>query len=239
MVCEQSGVVNMQRSRVAIYFLAEPGSPLATFGDDVLSARWHPTGMSQEHWKACVADPAVYGFHATIKAPFTPVDEAGPSDVVASLANLARTLAPAHLAPLELAAIGPFIALVERERSHELQALADAVVIGLSPLRAPLSEADKVKRRFDTLDQDTRDRLQRWGYPYVFEHFRFHMTLTGALPEAERASTFKALNAAYLGAVPRAPVVIDRLAVLTQPDRSAKFSPLAYVSLGSGNVIKV
>ena len=33
--------------------------------------------------------------------------------------------------------------------------------------------------------------MQRWGYPYVMEEFRFHLTLTGRLDEAtaERVET--------------------------------------------------
>jgi hypothetical protein len=36
--------------------------------------------------------------------------------------------------------------------------------------------------------------LARWGYPWVFDRFRFHMTLTGALPPAEAAAVLAALG---------------------------------------------
>ncbi|WP_331294670.1 DUF1045 domain-containing protein, partial [Methylobacterium radiotolerans] len=96
--------------------------------------------------------------------------------------------------------------------------------------RAPLTEAERAKRRPERLDPRGRALLARWGYPYVFEAFRFHMTLTDALPEAERAPWHRRLSAAYAAAGPE-PLRIDAVSLLTQ-DGSGPFRLLARLPFG-------
>ncbi len=38
------------------------------------------------------------------------------------------------------------------------------------------------------------ENLARWGYPWVLDRFRFHMTLTRALPPGEAAAVCAALE---------------------------------------------
>ena len=65
--------------------------------------------------------------------------------------------------------------------------------------------------------------LDRFGYPYVFEEFRFHLTLTGALPQAIREPVRQALAEAYIRSVPLAPNMLDALAVVKQDRRDGRF----------------
>src|SRR5262249_30663264 len=41
------------------------------------------------------------------------------------------------------------------------------------------------------------ENLDRWGYPYVFEDFRFHLTLTGPIDAERRASILALLQARF------------------------------------------
>ena len=68
-----------------------------------------------------------------------------------------------------------------------MQALADACVAHLDPFRAPPSEAELARRRRGGLTPQQDAMLLRWGYPYVFETWFFHMTLTRRLNAAEKA----------------------------------------------------
>jgi hypothetical protein len=61
-----------------------------------------------------------------------------------------------------------------------------------------------------------RDNLARWGYPYVFEDFRFHMTLTGPLAERRRAEVRRVLEDRFRPLVDT-PVVVDALALFVEP----------------------
>ena len=61
--------------------------------------------------------------------------------------------------------------------------------------------------------------MERWGYPYVFEAFRFHMTLTGRLAADERETWRARLAEAYGDADG---LVVDALTLLRQ-DGTAPF----------------
>ena len=64
--------------------------------------------------------------------------------------------------------------------------------------------------------------LSVWGYPYVMDEFRFHLTLTERLAadEADRVGAALATMAAPLC---RAALDIDAIALFRQPERGAQF----------------
>ena len=65
--------------------------------------------------------------------------------------------------------------------------------------------------------------LDRWGYPYVFEDFRFHMTLTGSLPAERRTELLDVLQKRF-AALDLQSASIDRLALLRQSDATSNFT---------------
>ena len=67
-----------------------------------------------------------------------------------------------------------------------------------------------------------RDYLDRWGYPYVFEEFRFHMTLTGRLP-AERREPVVAMLRERFAATGVGPLAIDAIALCRQDNPNSRF----------------
>ena len=64
---------------------------------------------------------------------------------------------------------------------------------GLDGFRAPPPPEELARRRAAGLDAVEEANLRRWGYPYVLDRFRFHMTLTGPVPEPARAAVEAAL----------------------------------------------
>ena len=92
----------------------------------------------------------------------------------------------------------------------DLAQLAATVVKELDPYRAPLTPEDMIRRGVSKLKGRQRDLLDRWGYPYVMEEFRFHMTLTGRL-EPEEAAPVEAALAPLLAPLLPAPFVIGAL----------------------------
>jgi putative phosphonate metabolism protein len=155
--------------------------------------------------------PRKYGFHGTLKAPFRLAAGADEAAFLWAVEALAQRLVPARAAGLRLAGIEGFVALLPEGAAPEVEALASAVVAGLDAFRAPQTAADLARRSAARLTARQRVLLDRWGYPYVMEEFRFHLTLTGVLPEAERGAVERVL-AAWLPPLPR-PFVIDALAV--------------------------
>lgn len=184
--------------RWAIYVAPRMDAPLARFGADWLG--WDAqAGTARDgldlpglprRRAELVATPRRYGFHGTLKAPF--VLDGEPAALDAALAALAGGFAPFAL-PLQLAPLGDFLALVPAAQSPALAALAAACVTGLDRFRAPPDPEEIARRKPQALSARQRALLEVWGYPFVLDEFRFHMTLTGALADAERAAVAASL----------------------------------------------
>ena len=67
-----------------------------------------------------------------------------------------------------------------------------------------------------------REHLDRWGYPYVMDDFRFHMTLTGRVG-AERRDGLVAMLRDRFAALDLSSLAIDRIALFRQDDANSRF----------------
>jgi hypothetical protein len=132
-----------------------------------------------------VRNARVYGFHGTLKAPFRLADDIDFDTLDAAVAALARMLQPVPVPRLGMGGSLRFVALRPGGPSPALDALAAACVTQLDALRAPLTAAELARRRRADLDTGEEQYLRQWGYPYVLDRFRFHMTLTIALSRVE------------------------------------------------------
>lgn len=178
------------RSRVAAFYAPDPDDPLfaaaATWlGRDPVSGAPAPQpdvpGIAE-----ITAEPRLYGFHATLKPPMRLAPGARWEAVLDGAAELAASVVPFDLPPLAVADLHGFLALRETRPSPELQALADLCVAGLDAFRAPPEPDEMERRRRAGLSQAQDTLLRRWGYPWVFGSWFFHMTLTRRLDMAER-----------------------------------------------------
>jgi putative phosphonate metabolism protein len=228
-------------ARYAIYFAPPPESPLWRFGSAVLgydaaSGEDAPhralPGIAPAEWPALSAEPRVYGFHATLKAPFRLAAGMRREDLFEALQDLAPRQPPVILEGLAVTTIGSFVALTPIGETGEVDALALRVTSETDVVRAPLNEAELQKRLKAPLTERQRAQLERFGYPYVGEDFRFHMTLSGSLPAERVGPVAEALRAAYAQDVPPGPVAIDALAVFEQPEAGARFRITERFALG-------
>lgn len=227
--------------RYALYYAPAADSALWRFGSTTLGydavtgadvAFAIPPGCDGLDWSQATAEPRRYGFHATLKAPFELADGRSEGALRAFARNYVAGRPPVRLAGLAVNALGRFVALTPAEPSDELQRLAFDIVQAFEPFRAPLSQADLARRLQSPLTPAHRAYLEAYGYPYVGDAFRFHMTLTGALPDEEVAPVKAALAAAYARAVPAGPVLIDRVAIFRQASRASRFVLLDTIPLG-------
>lgn len=203
--------------RYAVY--AAPEGALAGFAAGWLG--WDPvTGQALPHpdlpglprpLPEITEAPRRYGFHGTLKAPFRLAAGAEEAKLAWAVDALAERLMPVRMAGLRLAALGDFLALVPEGGEAGIGALAAAVVEALDVFRAPLTPEDRARRRPEGLTARQRELLDCWGYPYVMEEFRFHLTLTSPLPAADRAAV-AAVLADHLPPLP-CPFEIDALAL--------------------------
>jgi hypothetical protein len=118
--------------------------------------------------------------------------------------------------------ISGFIAVIPTEPVGALQQLAADCVREFDDFRAPMTAEDRARRKPDKLTERQRDYLDRWGYPYVMEEFRFHMTLTGRL-DAERRGPILEMLRARFAALGLETLAIDRITLFKQDDTRARF----------------
>jgi putative phosphonate metabolism protein len=216
-------------ARSAIYFAPQPGSALEAFGcgwlgrtlDGAPLPQPAVPGIDPTRLIEITNSPRHYGFHGTLKAPFALAAGNGPRELNAAVEAFARGRA-AFDVRLRVGSLGGFIALVPQAPSATLDALAADCVEAFDRFRAPLDESEIARRRAAGLTPRQDRNLLRYGYPYVLDDFRFHMTLTERLepPERDRVLALLAERAAPVCATPLA---IDAIAIFEQPARDAPF----------------
>ncbi|XQU71667.1 DUF1045 domain-containing protein [Cupriavidus sp. H18C1] len=103
-----------------------------------------------------------------------------------------------------------------------MRALADASVRQLDRFRAPPTPDEIARRKPERLSPLERRMLQDWGYPYLFDAFTFHITLTGML-DAERQAAALAQLSSAAGTLLDTPLRVDSVSVFVQPEAGADF----------------
>lgn len=226
--------------RYAFYISPDENAPLTAAAERWLGANpftgeiheLKPAGdFSAAELTALTADPRRYGFHGTLKAPFLLAPGKTEAQLLEDFQAFSEKCTPFDIPEMILGQLGPFFALVPAADCPELQALADETVRYFSPFRAPLSDADIARRKPETLGSVMRSNLLEWGYPYVFESFRFHMTLTGAVPVERQAAMRALLEEAFAPFIGK-PLAVTTLALFTEPERGAPFTVHSLLPLG-------
>ncbi|HEY1699743.1 MAG TPA: DUF1045 domain-containing protein [Trebonia sp.] len=182
-----------------------------------------PAGWTRGDVDAITVSARRYGFHATLKAPFRLAADRTPQDLQVALERFAAQRAAVTVPRLSLACLGGgFFALVPGAAAPELYALAADIVAGFDRFRAPATDAEIARRDPDRLTPRQRELLHAWGYHYVLDEFRFHLTLTDPVPVPRRPETERVLRdwfAASIGAA----LTVDALALFTEAEPGAPF----------------
>jgi hypothetical protein len=126
-----------------------------------------------------------------------------------------------RLNSLSVAQLGRFLALRPEGDEYLLNDMAAQAVRAFDRFRVPLTENELTNRRAGGLTPSQDLLLQTWGYPYVMEEFRFHITLTGKLPKPEGKALVIQLDEILQPLLPR-PFAIDGLTLMGE-DESGKF----------------
>lgn len=239
--------------RHAVYFVPADDSPLGAAGA-ALFGRW-PDGrratqaIGSDENRDCerVVGPARYGFHATLLAPFELVQRVNEAVLVDAVAAVAERHRPIELTGLAVARLNGHVALMSGERSsatavRAIDALAADCVKSLDRFRERLDPAELARRAaglpVGLSGERERALLERWGYPWVLDAFRFHMTLSAPLQQTGGDSDADALERwivrleQHFSAALGARQELDQLAVCRQADRAAPFLRIAQCPLG-------
>lgn len=221
-----------EHQRYAIYYLPPAGSALARFGAAWLGWDVDRAVALESRAPDLTETPRKYGFHGTLKPPFRLAegrDRAGLEDAASSLA---AGLAPVRLAGMALLRLGRFFALTPVGDVGALGALAAACVRELDGFRAPASQEELARRRAKGLSPTQEAHLLAWGYPYVMDQFRFHLTLTGRVPRSALAEAQARIEAA----LPNLPEPFDITEIALVGERpDGRFETLKRYALGGAD----
>lgn len=225
--------------RYALYFTPPADDPLtrtaaAWLGRDAFSgasiAIEKADPFSAETMAALTADPRRYGFHATIKAPFELARGQTEKRLIDHFETFCAAQPAFDIPSVVVGELGPFFALIPAETHRSLQDFAAAVVEAFEPFRAPLSDADIARRNPGRLSETQHACLLRWGYPYVMDEFRFHMTLSNPVEPAQADAMRRLANARFASFTGK-PLRISGLALFIEPERGAPFTIHAWQPL--------
>lgn len=236
--------VTTNRERFAIYFAPDPTGEVwsvasSWLGRDAATGRAvsRPSGLalSDRRTEQLTAKAASYGFHGTLVAPFELDDGRAVEDLEADLVAFSEKRS-SFVVPCEIAYLGAFLALRPTEPSEPLLELHTDLVKEFNAFRAPLSNADVERRsKGGRLTGTQVQNLKEWGYPYVFEDFRFHLTLTNGIVDAEeRNEVLTLLSGLFRDAISQ-PLAVDRLALFYQPSRTEPFIIKSWFPIGVGH----
>lgn len=230
----------MNPYRVAIYFAPEAESPHQAAGQGWLGLG--PTGcapipiqaiLGEQRTDVLLTEPRRYGFHGTLKAPFRLASGVSWSDFLNEVRGLAARLLPFTLAPLEVRPLDNFLALQAVTPDERLSELASRCVQDLHHLASPLNENELLRRRKAPLSSRQEQLMLAWGYPYVLDEFRFHMTLTGPMRDLSEGEHMAIVEAAQATFEPLGPWPVDQLSVFVQATPQSAFEMLEQVPLGA------
>ncbi len=219
-----------QFERYAVYFAPEKGSDLARLGNHWLGVdpesgtflkRPLIDSINAAEIESIVRSPTRYGFHGTLKPPFYLDDDRRVEELELAIELLARNTAPFEIGPLLLRSLNGFLALIPERPPADLAELANACVANLDVFRRAPSEAELTRRRKNLSDRQEKF-LTKWGYPYVFEEFRFHMTVTGRLELPLREKVETALTR-YFKPVFSQPIWCKEICLFGDPGNAAPF----------------
>lgn len=226
--------------RFAIYYAPSANSPLwdraaAWLGRDPLTNEIFDgtvAGVERSRLLNLTQSANRYAFHATIKPPMALAEGTSIEELRAALSHFARGQQPFSLGRLGVASLDGFLALIPTEPNERLQDFAAHVVEEFEPFRAPLSLKDRAARAARGLTPRQEELLDSYGYPYVFDEFRFHMTLTDRLAPEDRDGMLAAAQA-WFGPEIADPILIDRLVLFHEPGNGRPFRRLEDYKLGA------
>jgi putative phosphonate metabolism protein len=228
-------------ARYAIYFAPSPDTLLWRSGcrwlgrdpaRDVPLDRPRVPGYSLQRLQLLTRSAALYGLHATLKAPFRLAQGYTPESLREALGRFGAQRSSFTMSPLEVTELSGFLALCPVERCDALHVLADDCVTVFDEFRRP-PDAEELERRRATRLSSVEDALlQRYGYPYVLETYRFHITLTERLDSGD-AQKLRPWLSEFLSDALREPALVDAICLFVQERPGAAFRLTDRVLLGS------
>lgn len=228
-------------ARYAIYLVPPESHLLYNFGQHLLGRDAHLCRplpqpalerVNSDLLAAITESPRHYGFHATLKPPFRLAGRKSAEALHKEVGKFATRQIPFTISELEICVLDRFIAVRPSRPCAALQTLGDNCVRAFDVFRAPPSEEERAKRQAAGLTPAQEKLLERWGYPYVFEKFQPHFSLTERIEDsAERDTILQAIRT-ICAPESLAEVTVDSISVFGQSDTGMPFDQIARFQFG-------
>jgi putative phosphonate metabolism protein len=213
-------------ARYALYYAPAPDTLFHALGSNWLGRdAWSGATASRPPAESIVnltSEPRRYGFHATLKAPFTLAANKSRKDLSAFTAEFTGRQAPVMLHKLRLATLDGFLALIPDGESEHLHQLGACCVMDFDGFRGPLDPDEIARRHRSGLNLRQGRLLLNWGYPHVLDQFRFHITLSNKLKAADMAR-LRSEAEKHFAPVIGAPLLLDAITIFCEAESGAPF----------------
>jgi putative phosphonate metabolism protein len=181
-------------------------------------------GVDAKEFDRLTTAPRRYGLHATLKAPFRLAEGRTLRGLLAEVRAWCAAQPPFQMPALQVRLLEDFLALVPAHDAHRANAVAAECVMRFDAYRAPLNADEVAKRAPHRLDVRAARMLDLWGYPHVLELYRFHLSLTGSLPEDRPLRDALLANAEARFSRSEVPAeIFDSVCVFEEPAPGADF----------------
>ena len=234
------GPNNDGSGRFAIYYAPTPFSELHSLGSTWLGRdsatgkiikQPSISGITSERFSELTKGARHYGFHATLKAPFQLKHGTTLILLKHKLRQICGATKPFYI-KLDVSTLGKFFALIMSKPNPKIQSLAEMMVREIDAFRKPLTKEELTIRRSKGLSRSQDENLIKWGYPYVFSEFRFHMTLTGKIRlSKEQAIIHDAIQRHFSKSLKKR-IKIEYACLFYQTNRQAPFILVDQFQLG-------
>jgi hypothetical protein len=226
--------------RYAIYFVPPAETEFFRFGSAVLGYDCYTGGSigrpaildaEPELWDRLTAEPRRYGFHATLKAPFNLAPSYREAQLVSALHSFAGLGHAISALTPAVQMLSGFAAIVPAAASPAIDELATKCTTIFDAFRAPMAAQERARRVASGLNQSQIANLDRWGYPYLFADFRFHMTLTSQVDVDQRDHVLATLQKALRRTCKQRALAIERISLVRQNDENTQFRVIEQATL--------
>ncbi len=179
--------------RFALYYAPRPQTALAEAASTWLGrdhenracSRKESKTLEEKRFAKLTRTPLHYGFHGTLKPPFRLHDATSKKLLCEEIDRFCNQRSPFLLAGLEVGWLGSFLCLRPVKSSDQMNTLARDTVRRFDSFREVMSLVELEKRRTLGLTPQQDALLVQWGYPYVMDEFRFHLTLSSKIKDAK------------------------------------------------------
>ncbi len=217
--------------RYAVYFMPLITDDLWSKGcawlgrdceENFLVAQPKVPGLDAESIMRITQKPTHYGLHATLKPPFYLQQGCTEVELRNAFVEFASRYQAFECGQLVVGQLQQFLALTLVQVSTKLNQLAAECVQSFDAFRKLPSEQELALRRAAGLNEIQLTLLEKWGYPYVMDQFRFHITLTDTINNQQK-TILKPFLDSYFKAALIKPLSIKQITLAVQNDRNSPF----------------